>query len=401
MPKTIVISQYFSPSTAATSQLATDLVDYLHHKNHLIEVITSSPSKPRVLAKPYTIYRTQSNRNRTSSIYSKALSGFLFSFYSAIYLLKNSTSADKVLIFSNPPFIVFVALLNKITKGVPYIFVFQDLFPQTASVTGILPSVGPFYNLLKSAIKYSIKQSETTVVLTKNMAKRVELDFGTSSNIQTIPNWAVQDDQVIVKRSNNPLAAKWNVQDSFVVQYSGNFGRLHDITTILEAARLLRDHEIKFMFIGDGYKKHQIKAYIDNLDLRNVSLHSYQPLDQLHLSLALADVSLISQLHQGYDCVAPSKYYGILASAKPVLYLGSHNSDIAKLTRTYQNGITVTPGEVKELADSILYLYNHRDVCDAMSKKSRSLYENLFQRELSFQAYSDLLGKPQSPIFEY
>ena len=391
MPKAFVVSQHFFPSTAATSQLATDLVDHLHYKSHVIEVITSSPSDCRAPVKPYTIYRTQSNRNSSSSIYSKALSGFLFSFHLAIYLLRNSTPADKILIFSNPPFIVFVALLNKIAKGVPYVFVFQDLFPQTASVTGILPSVGPFYNLCKSAIKYSIKQSETTIVLTKNMAKRVEVDFGITSNILTIPNWAVQDDQVIVKRSNNPLAVKWNVHDSFVVQYSGNFGRLHDITTILEAARLLCTHNIKFMFIGDGYKKHQIKAYIDNLGLRNVILYPYQPLDQLHLSLALADVSLISQLHQGYDCVAPSKYYGILASSKPVVYLGSDNSDIAKLTRTYRNGITVTPGEVKELAESILYLYNHREVCVSMSKNSRTLYENLFNRELSFQAYSYLL----------
>lgn len=391
MPKTFVISQHFFPSTAATSQLATDLVDHLDQKNLPIEVITSSPSNCPGSVKPYIIYRTQCKKKRSSSICSKALSGFLFSFYSAIYLLKNSSPADKVLIFSNPPFIVFVALLNKITKGVPYIFVFQDLFPQTASVTGILPSVGPVYNLCKSAIKYSIKQSETTIVLTTNMAKRVELDFGITSNIQTIPNWAVQDDQVIVRRSNNPLASKWNVHDSFVVQYSGNFGRLHDITTILEAARLLRNHNIKFLFIGDGHKKHQIKAYIDNLDLRNVTLHPYQPLDQLHLSLALADVSLISQLLEGSDCVAPSKYYGILASSKPVLYLGSHNSDIAKLTRTYRNGITVTPGEVKELVESILYLYNHRDVCDSMGKMSRSLYENLFTRELSLQAYSYLL----------
>ena len=376
--RTFVVSQHFFPSTAATSQLATDLVDHLHNHPLPIDVITASPLISSTLVKPYKIYRTQTNKTQSSAVYSKALVGLRFSILSAIYLLKYATSADKVLIFSNPPFIVFIALLIKLIKRVSYVFVFQDLFPQTASVTGILPSVGPLYNLCKFAMTLSIKQSDTTIVLTTNMAKRVELDFGVTSNISTIPNWAVQDDQQIVQRSNNPLAVKLNVQDSFVVQYSGNFGRLHDITTILEAARLLCAYNIKFMFVGGGYKKSHIEAYVNYFGLRNITLHSYQPLDQLHLSLALADVSLISQLPQGYDCVAPSKLYGILASSKPVLYLGSHNSDIARLMQTYHNGITVASGEVQELADSVLNLYNHRDVCHRMGKNSRALYEKLF-----------------------
>ena len=74
------------------------------------------------------------------------------------------------------------------------------------------------------------------------MAKRLRGEGIPSDSIRVIHNWA--DGLAIqpVDREKNELRREWNLEDKFVVGYSGNFGRAHEFGTILSAAEILRDH---------------------------------------------------------------------------------------------------------------------------------------------------------------
>ena len=49
------------------------------------------------------------------------------------------------------------------------------------------------------------------------------------------------------------MRERWGLLDKFVFGYSGNLGRVHEFSTVLEAAERLRnDARIAFLMIGGG-----------------------------------------------------------------------------------------------------------------------------------------------------
>ena len=57
---------------------------------------------------------------------------------------------------------------------------------------------------------------------------------------------------------NQAKASKIVRDKKFTVLYSGNMGLAQDLKTVIETAKLLKDYEIYFQFIGDGVCRDEI-----------------------------------------------------------------------------------------------------------------------------------------------
>lgn len=384
----LVLSEYFYPSTSATAQISTDLANDLSLLGFQLNVLTSTPGST---LGDINIARLITHPRSSSLIYVKALSGILFLLSSSLWSFKNRYRYDQVLIFSNPPFAGLVGLLLKLTLGKPYVFVLQDLFPRSASLTGILPSRGPLVFLWRSIISLVIANSRNTVVLSEAMCTRAVSEYMSPSKLTVIPNWSVMHPHQIHKR-DVPLTSEWQLNDSLIVQYSGNFGRLHDFMTVLEAARLTQDYPIKYLFIGDGAKRSYLDQYTKSFQMNNVIQKPYQPKSRLADSLAVADLSLVTLIPGAYDTVAPSKLYGILASARPVLFVGNKNSEIAQFILSNRCGFVFDIGDVQGLATFLLHLLNDTSLIAEASQHAYSAYVNNFGLRNSAIKYANLLS---------
>ena len=74
------------------------------------------------------------------------------------------------------------------------------------------------------------------------------------------------------------------MRDRFVVGYSGNLGRAHELGILLDAAERLRHRlEIMFLIIGEGNQKENLQADVTRRGLANVLFKPYQPKEQLPL----------------------------------------------------------------------------------------------------------------------
>jgi len=176
------------------------------------------------------------------------------------------------------------------------------------------------------------------------------------------------------------------------LQYSGNHGRLHDIITILEAARVLADKPILFQFIGGGPKYHYIQEYISHFNLSNVTLLPYQSRDSLERLFSSCDASFVSLMPGAEDTVAPSKLYGILASAKPVILLSRNNNHLADLLCSSNAGYVVEPGDVNTLVQLLSSLVGNQADLIAKSHSAYKLYLSSFQKEQAVTMYHSLLA---------
>jgi glycosyltransferase involved in cell wall biosynthesis len=85
-------------------------------------------------------------------------------------------------------------------------------------------------------------------------------------------------------RAANPLATQWHMRDRFIVGYSGNLGRAHELGIVLDAAERLRHRlEIVFLIIGEGNQKESLQQEATRRGLVSVLFKPYQPKEQLPL----------------------------------------------------------------------------------------------------------------------
>ena len=385
----IILTEHFSPSTGATAQLVSDLADELNAKGVPIRILTSTPGPPGL---EYPIVRFTNQSQSPTGILKKALAGTSFFFFAILWLIRNVRfGRHSLFIVSNPPFIGLIGPILKVSRNLEYCFLLQDIFPRSASLTGILPAKGPLVLFWKLLMRIILSRSKFTIVLSSGMLARSHKEFGEKPNIYSIPNWSIISPRYQLLKSNSDSYTTYE-RRALTIQYSGNFGRLHDILTLLESARCLSNHHINFTFIGDGPKKYLIDKYIHAYSLSNVTYLPYQTREKLPFTLSACDLSVVSLIAGSEDTVAPSKLYGILSLAKPVLLIASDTCELANLIKQNDCGYVVAPGDVETLCSRVLSLKSNPSRLASMSRNSGILYSAKYGKEKSINTYYQLLS---------
>jgi glycosyltransferase involved in cell wall biosynthesis len=88
-------------------------------------------------------------------------------------------------------------------------------------------------------------------------------------------------------------------------------------------------------------------------------------------------------LRPGWEGIAvPSKFFGSLASGRPLLYCGTPNSCVTKWINEEGLGFVVTKNNIKNIADNLEELsYNHKKL-QMMQEKAFLFYKQHFTKEL-------------------
>ena len=99
----------------------------------------------------------------------------------------------------------------------------------------------------------------------------------------------------IINKEDNWFLKQNNFLNKFIVLYSGNQGRCHDLSTIIYSANKLKNYtSIIFLFIGDGAQNKVLKELVKIQNLRNCIFLPYQKYEDLSFSLGAADVAIVS-----------------------------------------------------------------------------------------------------------
>ncbi|MEM9627726.1 MAG: WcaI family glycosyltransferase [Pseudomonadota bacterium] len=137
--------------------------------------------------------------------------------------------------------------------------------------------------------------------------------------------------------------------DTVVALYSGNMGGKQGVDSLAEVARLCRDIDhLHFVFAGDGSLRDQVEASTRDLD--NVTMMPLQPDERFNELLNLADIHLLPQRPHTASFALPSKFGGMLASARPAV-IQAEEGELARVGRTC--GLVVRPGETEAMAQAV------------------------------------------------
>lgn len=390
-PRVILVNRVYWPSTAATAQLLTDLAEGLAANGWPVQVIAAGESSPR--HNGVTIHRTGS-QDRYGGLVSRTRNYISFLRAAKRQLLALARPGDVVLIMTDPPMLGAALTAAARLRGARVIHWIQDVYPEIVSA-----HVGTLASMILSPLRRWRDRAwcaaNGRVALGEDMAAQVgQPDL--SGRVTIVPNWAPRElhatpppETVIARRR------AWGITDQFVVSYSGNLGRVHEFATIIAAAeRLKTDPRIVFLFIGTGARFEEIRSLARQRDLNNVRLLPPEPRAHLAAALSAADAQLVTLKPAFAQLVYPSKLAGVLAAARPVLFVGPTGGEIAQLLAREECGLAVAPGEGGQLAAAIAEWRADPAHCARLGQHSREAYERHFTFAGALAQWEQLLRPP-------
>ncbi len=400
-----IITQGFYPDITATGELLYELARKLADKYAMeISVLTAQPGF--VLKKNLPacenihgikVHRVFTSRFDKNSFVGKVLNSWIF-FITAFFYSLFSKKPDYYLIPTSPPLAPLIGTVLKLLKGQKYIYLMHDIYPEIAWKLGYIKKKGIICRIWNKLTRLSLEYADKIVFLSEDMKDKTKKLFPELKELQLviIPNWA--DESVIkpVNLEENYMLDKFNLRNKFIVEYSGNIGRVHEFRTFIQAANELKDDlSIIFLFIGDGGKKQELQGLVSEYRLDNVLFLPYQNRFELAYSLGMGNVHLLS-LEEGYEHLsAPSKLYGILASGKPFVYAGNDNY-ISRLAQDSGCGYSIKKGEFEKLAKILKELKSFPEKQEQMGKNSREVFEKAFNLEKISNQYYEILNSAKN-----
>jgi colanic acid biosynthesis glycosyl transferase WcaI len=333
-----------------------------------------------------SVHRVWSSRFGRGGLLGRSVAYATFYLASAWRLGLLARAGDVVIAKTDPPMLSVIAGPICWLRRASFINWLQDIFPETAEVLkvgGFAGRVG--FPLLRQLRNWSLKRAVVNVVLGERMAERVCALGVPKDRIRPIPNWANGKVVVPMERDANPLRAKWGFGDAFVVGYSGNLGRAHEIDTFLEAMKVVEKATagVLWLFVGSGALFARLQAEVARQRLASVRFEPYQPQALLAQSLSVADLHLVSLRPELEGLIVPSKFYGIAAAGRPTLFVGSKDGEIATLLARFACGRTIEPGNGVGLAHIILELAAKPTLCRELGERARAAFDAEFDRPIA------------------
>lgn len=232
---------------------------------------------------------------------------------------------DKVLMVTNPaPMVVLMGRL-KAKLGFELNILVHDVFPENTKPAGLKL---PLYGLFKRTFDKAYSKADQLIVLGRDMKNVMEQKIERFANkpiCTIIENWA---DIECIHPQPFP-------KGKIVLLYAGNIGRVQGLDKVIAQ---LTDN-VEFHLYGTGAMEESLKK----IGHPNVFFHGPYFRSQQNEVLAACDIAVVTLQDGMYGLGVPSKTYNILASGRPVLFLGPANSEIDLLVREKRIGYCEWP----------------------------------------------------------
>jgi colanic acid biosynthesis glycosyl transferase WcaI len=399
--RVVLLNRYFYPDESATAQLLADLAFGLAERGYDVHIICSrqlyGTPESRLAAsetvRGVVIHRIWTTRFGRRRLWGRAFDYASFYVTCAIALLRLLRTSDIVVAKTDPPLASIVAALAARCKGALLVNWLQDIFPEVASQLGANPLPASLDRALRSLRDASLRSAEVNIVLGSRMLEYISARVP-ARKCRVIENWADGESLRPKLPGDSVLRRRLGLADKFVIGYSGNLGRAHEIETVLGAAETLSaEDRVAFLFIGGGVKMEELKASVERRSLANFHFLPYQPREQLEDSLAAADVHLVSLIPSLEGLIVPSKFYGILAAGRPVVFVGDPDGELARIIAKSRCGRVVAIGHADDLRAAIDELRTAADLRLAMGLAARDLLCSRFSTRRALSRWIEVLDE--------
>lgn len=401
----LYISQYYPPEVGAGAVRAEAMVRILSQLGFSIDVLSETPNYP--IGKVYpgysvewkqvketptgTITRLWVKINQRSTILQQMVFFSSFMVSSFIHLISDSKRYDIIFVSSPPIFVSITAAIISKLKGSRFVIEVRDLWPDSAVTDTLFAQKSWFIRTGRFIERWLYRTADQVIAVTEESARVIEQKSG-------ISNTFVVHNGVDTELFRSVPDAELTIPDKkekgkFRVGYVGSLGLIHDLHTLIRAAKLCEtEPDIEFMIVGDGVKRDEMLAYIEVMQPANLTwtgMKSHQEIPQ-YISTFDVAVNPINP-SEAFTSIVTVKFYEYLACGVPVISLseGAQKS----ISERSGAGIECAIGDHEALAAAILDLYKHPKKRTALAKHARPFVEQEFSRNTQGIRLADTLKR--------
>lgn len=321
----LLLNLYYPPDTSATAKMAQTVAQALSAQ-HEVTVLCGRPSYDPTERRPWRLWQTEHAGNvRVIRVGSTAFPRFNMKKRVLNYLTYVKLAVpialfipcDLVIAMTDPPFEGIVGAWVALLKFKRYLYNIRDMYPDMA-VGGSIVKPGLMSRIWERLHRWALRRATKVIVLGEDMKARIAGKGVEASRIEIVRDGA----EILPPGAPPPqldaeviLAIRGEFR--FVLLHAGNLGFYGAWDTLLAAAPQLAPEGIGIVFVGDGAERPRVESAAKHIP--NVRLLPFFPASKIPSVLAAADVHIVTVRNGLEGVVVPSKMYGILAAAKPIL----------------------------------------------------------------------------------
>lgn len=398
-----VLSEVFYPEEVATAYIITEIADCLA-AGRKVSVICgpasyekqSNKSDKRTFNPGLRIQRVRTIGLNKNNLFLRSIRMILITFAISSRILVQGRRGDKILVVTSPAFLLLlIGIIVRLRKFKLYVLV-HDIFPENVVAAGVMKADSVVLKALKKVFDYAYSRADVLIVLGRDMDRVIRgkiSGFRKTPSIEIIENWAEPNAITLENRDDNPIIQQLCLSNKIVFTYTGNLGRVQGLLSLLSVIRRVGNPILYFLFIGEGAVKAAMLQYVSTNKLSNVQILNYLPRKEQNIFLNACDVSIVSLADNMLGLGVPSKSYNIMAAGKPILFIGSGESEISLMIKEFDNGWTFEAGE----EESLVRFFNSVDMdfireCREKGLRSRKLAETKFAKTSILEKFTSLLS---------
>ena len=362
--KLLVVTQYFWPENFRINDLVAEMV----RRGHKVTVLTGIPNYPegkvdlKFRDNPAAFSEYAGARVVRVPMAARG-SGTLPLLWNYITFLLSASIAGPWKLLGERYDVLFVCQFSPVTSALPGVLLcwfkripmamwVLDLWPETLAAVGVVRSkrvlavVGLF-------VSFIYRQCDLILAQSRSFVPVIQTQAGQPKRVKYFPSWAeaIFDSEAIDAAPEVPAAPK-----SFSVMFAGNIGDAQDFPTILNAAEILRDQDIRWLILGDGRAAAWVTEEVKRRQLSDrVLLLGRHPLSRMPAFFRHADALLVSLKDEPiFAQTIPGKMQTYLATGIPLLAM--LNGEGAQVVAESGAGLASPAGNADQLAQSVLEL---------------------------------------------
>jgi glycosyltransferase involved in cell wall biosynthesis len=397
----ILVSELFYPEESATAHILTKIAGVLSREFEL-KVLTGPANyegrRHQNLSKPPVeegrIERMWAPDLNKNDLFRRLSRSLLISAGLGWKTLIRSRSRDTVFAVTNPALLlVALALVRKIRRF-NLVFLVHDVFPENAVAAGVIRNDHILYPLIKCIFDWAYGSADAVITIGRDMSEVLSRKISAEvNNITLIENWA---DHPLVEKivREKSMIVSMGLSEKIVIQYAGNIGRAQGLLEFVGLVSAVENDYIHYVFRGSGALSTVLREA--TIHRPNFTIAGSYPRSEQSQALGACDVALVILAPKMYGLGVPSKTYNILASGRPVLFLGPKDSEIYRLVKSHGVGWAFDWSE----ADQMLKLIGSWTMLDlpaieAHGKKARELAETCFSEAAQLAKFSSFFHRFQ------
>ena len=378
--KILVVCQHYWPEPYPLQDVCEELVA----RGHQVHLVTGVPNYP--LGKTYPAYKNRKRRRevhngvqihrtatiaRRNNVVFRLLNYMSFCVSSSLYARRMKEDFDVVFANQTSPVMMSCAALAYGKKhGKKVVMYCMDLWPASLAIGGIQEK-SLIYRVFHRISGMIYRKADRILITSELFREYLCREFGIADRvIQYHPQYAQDCFQ------HRALPQK----DTVDLMFAGNIGSAQCIPTILEAARLLRDHpQLRWHIVGDGSRLEENRQLAEKMSLSNVIFHGRKPLEEMPRYYAMADAMLVTLIGDPLiSLTLPAKVQTYMAAGKPIL--GAANGEIARTIQSSGCGFCAPAEDAEGLAKAVRDFLESPDK-EAMGQNAQRYYLENFSRK--------------------